>query len=248
MSDRHASCLCVIPAKGGSTRLPRKNLAMLGPHPLLAYPISLALGSGLFDAVCVSTEDDEVAREAVRYGAQVPFMRPAHFARDPATIVDVLLHALTQYERRGTSFEQVAALLPTAPFTALEDVHEAMAIFRAREPGAVLSVTATDFPPFNALVLADDGLTLISAFPDSRYRATKSTECPATYRSNGAVVIARRDWLERNRTFYASDVLAWVMPPLRSIDIDTEIELEFARFLVASGRICPAAGVEVKIP
>jgi len=229
-----------------SSRLPGKNLALLGNHPLLAYPVSLALFSGVFAAVCVSTEDDAVAEVARRYGAEVPFSRPDNLSRDPATVVDVLLHALREYDKVGMRFEHVAVLLATAPFTCIEDIRGAMARYRADGPGALLSVTATEVPPFNALMLAEDGRTLFSAFPDSDFRATKSTECPPTYRSNGAIAIADRRWLEANRSFYGEGVVAWEMPARRSVDIDTEMDLEFARFLTTSCRVCPAEGVEVK--
>ena len=195
----------------------------------------------------MSTDDDDVAEAARRYGAEVPFCRPPELARDPATVVDVLLHALERYDAHGQRFEHVATLLATAPFTALDDVTGAMRTYHEHGAGAVLSVTGTESPPYNTMVLEADGHTLAPAFPDSPYRATKSTECPATYRSNGSVAVASRAWLESTRAFYGDDVSAWVMPAERSLDIDTETELEFARFLVDSGRIRPAAGVEVEI-
>lgn len=182
--------LCLIPAKGCSTRLPRKNMLPLGGEPLISRTIKKALESELFKQVCVSTEDLEIAEVAKRQGADVPFIRPEILSHDPATIVDVVLHALEYYQQQGDHFDQVCVLLPTTPFTTISDINNAMEVFSGQDENALLSVTTTEFPPYNAWLIDGDENKLISCFPDSSYRTTKSTECPKTYRSNGAILIA----------------------------------------------------------
>ena len=163
------SCLCLIPAKGCSTRLPRKNMLPLGGHPLIAHSVRKAITSDLFDVVCVSTEDQEIATIASSYGADVPFIRPDYLARDPATIEDVMLHALDYYNAEGIIFHELFVILPTTPFVTVQDLLKAQEFFRASGADALLSVTPTDFPPFNAWLIhhEKDYQRLTPCFPES---------------------------------------------------------------------------------
>jgi CMP-N-acetylneuraminic acid synthetase len=226
--------LCLIPAKGCSTRLPRKNMLPLGGEPLISRTIKKALESGLFKQVCVSTEDQEIAEVAKRQGADVPFIRPEILSHDPATIVDVVLHALEYYQQQGDHFDQVCVLLPTAPFTTISDINNAMGAFSGQDENALLSVTTTEFPPYNAWLIDEEDNKLVPCFPDSSYRTTKSTECPKTYRSNGAILIADVQAIQKNKGYQLGGIIPFVMPPIRSLDIDTELEYQFAVFLYES--------------
>lgn len=229
--------LCLIPAKGGSTRLARKNLLPLGGRPLIAHAIEKARSAGCFAAICVSTEDSEIAAVARRYGAETPFVRPDTLARDPATIVDVMLHALEQYRGLGTEFEQICVLLPTTPFVTLDDIRAAMALFADCKKSVLLGVTQTEFPPFNAWLVnaGGDHPVLEPCFPDSPYKYTKSTECPQTYRSNGAVLIVSTKGFVQNRGYRGMEIVPYIMPTLRSIDIDTRDEYLYAQYLYEKG-------------
>lgn len=234
MEDLMVNTLCLIPAKGCSTRLPRKNMLPLGGKPLIAHSIQKALSAGIFKNVCVSTEDKEIAEQAKKYGAEVPFVRPEVLAHDPATIVDVVLHALDYYKSQEILFEQVCVLLPTAPFVTIADIKNAMNIFHANgNNSALLSVTNTEFPPYNAWLIneVEEGRMLSPCFPDSAYRHTKSTECPKTYRSNGAILIVDSQTLLKGKGYQSEGIMPYVMPSERSLDIDTELEYQFAVFL-----------------
>lgn len=225
--------LCLIPAKGLSTRLPRKNLLPLGGHPLVAHSIRKAIVSDAFATVCVSTEDDELADVARGYGAEVPFLRPEELSRDPATIIDVVLHSLDYYESKGQSFERLCVLLPTTPFMNLQDIRLAITSFSDSDAETLLSVTQTDFPPFNAWLIDEnpDGERLVACFPESPYKLVKSTECPIAFRSNGAIIVANVAALRQHRTYYRVPPLPFVMPQERSIDIDTHHEYLVAKLL-----------------
>ena len=199
----------------------------------MAHSIRKALVAQAFDTVCVSTEDAELAEVARSYGAEVPFLRPDSLSRDPATIVDVVLHALEHYAARGETFEQICILLPTTPFVTLGDIERALAAFANSSAEVLLSVTQTDFPPFNAWLIkdTDDGGRLEACFADSPYKHVKSTECPLAYRSNGAIIVANVAALRQHKTYYRFPPLPFVMPQERSIDIDTRHEYLVAKLL-----------------
>ncbi len=205
----------------------------LGGHPLVAHSIRKAIVADAFETVCVSTEDAELAEVARKYGAEVPFLRPENLSRDPATIVDVVLHSLDHYATQGKVFERLCILLPTTPFVLLEDIRQALRAFGASDAEALLSVTPTEFPPFNAWLIKEDGDQgrLEPCFAESPYKHVKSTECPVAYRSNGAIIVANVAALREHRTYYRSPPLPFVMPNERSIDIDTQHEFLMAKLL-----------------
>ena len=229
--------LCLIPAKGCSTRLPGKNLLPLGGKPLIARTIQKALNSNCFKTVCVSTEDEEVADVARNHGAEVPFLRPENLSHDPATIVDVMLHAIEYYKSNGEVYEKLCVLLPTTPFVTIDDILTAMDLLENCDESVLLSVTNTEFPPYNSwLVEEESGHSILApCFPDSPYAYTKSTECPQTYRSNGAVIIVSVDEFYKNMGYKGMNKVPYVMPMNRSLDIDTKEDYLYAEFLHKSG-------------
>jgi len=231
--------LCIIPAKGCSTRLPRKNMLLLNGHPLIAHSVRKAIKSALFDVVCVSTEDAEIAETARRYGAEVPFMRPDELSRDPATIIDVVKHAVGHFTEDEFSFDDIIVLLPTAPFVTVDDLRRAKEKFVESGAESLLSVTMTESPPFNAWLVDGeaDGERLVPCFPDSPYKFVKSTECPKTYRSNGAVLILSGAQLAAKKDYRSMSAVPYIMPPERSIDIDTQFEFSLAQQLIESGLV-----------
>jgi CMP-N,N'-diacetyllegionaminic acid synthase len=231
--------LCLIPAKGCSTRLPRKNILPLNGEPMIAHAIKKAINSKLFNTVCVSTEDNEIAEVSKKYGAEVPFMRPDELARDPSTIVDVMIHALNYYKNTGHEFEQITVLLPTAPFVTKKEIIDAHDAFNKSDAGALLSVTNTEFPPYNAWSIDNSkgGSSLTPCFPDSPYKHIKSTECPNTYRSNGAILIADTKKILKNQGYQVLNIMPYVMPIEHSLDIDTKYEYMIAKCLLESNYV-----------
>jgi CMP-N,N'-diacetyllegionaminic acid synthase len=228
------STLCLIPAKGCSTRLPRKNLLPLNGQSLIERAIEKAVAAQLFDEICVSTEDEEIAEVARNSGASVPFLRPENLSHDPSTITDVMLHALEFYVQEGRSFDTVFVMLPTAPFVTGDDLQTAASIYQPASHETLVSVTQAEFPPYNAFIIgqgANGGDVLEPCFPDSPYKYVKSTECPQAYRSNGAILITDSKLLLENRSYRELPVRPYVMPAERSLDIDTQLEYEFAQFL-----------------
>ena len=226
--------LALIPAKGASTRLKRKNILPLGGQPLIVWTIRAAKETNVFDRIVVSTEDAEVAAIARAAGGDVPFDRPAGLAVDPAGVVQVALHALDELEARGECYDEICIMLPTCPFRSADDIKRALDLFRGRDEPNLMSISQFDHTPFNALGMSDDGL-LFPHFPDRFGR--KSQEQPAAFRPNGAIHILDVSWFRRSRSYLAPPIIAYVMPRERSIDIDSEADLREAESLLVAGEV-----------
>lgn len=147
--------IAVITARGGSKRIPQKNIKDFCGKPILAYSIEAALESQLFDEVMVSTDSEEIARIAIEYGASVPFMRSDATANDYATTNDVLVEVFTEYEKRGQHFDLAVCIYPTAPFITAEKLQEAVRVMQEKEADAVTPVVRYSFPPQRAFVIRE---------------------------------------------------------------------------------------------
>ena len=151
---RKSRALCVIPARGGSKRIPRKNVRDFCGKPIIAYSIEAAMESKLFDEVMVSTDDEEIAEVARAHGASVPFMRSAKTSDDFATTADVLEEVLTEYKARGRSFDALCCLYATAPFVTPARIVEAFALLDTGVD-SVISAVRLSFPPQRAFRVED---------------------------------------------------------------------------------------------
>lgn len=223
--------LTLIPAKGGSTRLPRKNILSLGGKPLLAWAAEAAIASGVCGRIIVSTEDSAVADVAIRLGLEVPFIRPHHLGRDPAGVAQVALHALQTLREHGQEYDQLIILLSTSPFRTAEDIRAACALFEAKNAKFLLSVSAYDHTPFAAMKMEDGQVS--PWFPD--YFGRKSQQMPAAYRPNGAIHVLDVAAFERERSYFGQPLFAYEMPWPRSFDIDTPADLAMAEAVLAAG-------------
>jgi len=221
--------LGLIPAKGGSTRLARKNVRALGGKPLIAWAAEAARGSGVIDRLVLSTEDAAVADEARTLGIDVPFMRPPELARDPAGVVEVALHALDTLETAGERYDALVILLPTCPFRTADDVRAAYELFIERDRPFLMSVAEFSHTPFAAYRMAGAG-ALEPVFPE--YLELRSQSMPKAYRPNGAVHVLDVPKFRRAGTYVAQPLVGYVMPRERSIDIDTDTDLREAMFLL----------------
>ena len=151
--------IAIITARGGSKRIPRKNIKEFLGKPIIAYTIEAALASNMFDQVMVSTDDDEIAEIAKKYGAKVPFMRSEKTSNDFATTADVLNEVIDEYKKLGESFEYMCCLYPTAPFVTPEAIGQAMKILEDNGADTVLPVVKFSFPPQRGVVMKDGYLT-----------------------------------------------------------------------------------------
>lgn len=220
--------LCVIPARGGSKRIPRKNIRPLGGLPLIAHPIRAALASRCFARLVVSTDDEEIASIARQYGAKTPFMREPELANDTAGTAEVVLDAIRRLGAEETAF--TCCLYPTAPLVTPFDLRESLAALEASDAPALLPVTHFDFHPLRALKRNKDGAVEF-AWPE--HALTRSQDLPELVHDAGAFYWLRtRDFLASGR-IVAPAAIGWPMPRLRAVDIDTEEDFAFAELLFA---------------
>lgn len=148
--------IAIITARGGSKRIPRKNIKLFLGKPIIEYSIEAALSSGIFDEVMVSTDDEEIAQIAMKAGAAVPFMRSEATANDYATTTDVLLEVLDRYKERGQEFDYMACLYPTNPFITPDKLKQAMDLISSNDYAEVLPVVQFSFPPQRAYVFKEN--------------------------------------------------------------------------------------------
>jgi CMP-N,N'-diacetyllegionaminic acid synthase len=221
--------LAVIPARGGSVGVPRKNVRNLCGKPLIAYTIEAARQACSIEKFVVSTEDEAIAEAARSLGATVPFLRPQAIATDNTPAIDVALHALSKMP----SFDWLLLLQPTSPLRTAADIEGIVQLCRERGASSAVSVCETAQHP--QWMYRCDSVQRLVPFSDVTPSARRQ-DLPPVYALNGALYLARADWLQRERSFIGSDTLAYIMPAERSVDIDTPLDWEWAEFLLERNR------------
>ena len=223
--------LAIIPARGGSKGIPRKNVRDFAGAPLIAYSIVAALRSQGVTRVIVSTDDEEIAKISRQWGAEVPFMRPDELARDDSPVIDVMVHAIRWFKKgEGQCLDYMMLLQPTAPFRTAEDINRAISMAVERNAIAVISLCAVSQHPFLCKRILDDGT--MENFIESTIPYLRRQSLPPLYALNGAIYLNRCDSLLRDRTFWPPGSLAYIMPPERSIDIDTPWDYHVADLIL----------------
>ncbi len=233
MDDRY--CLCVVPARGGSKGLPGKNLRRVGGRSLVARAVESAVASGRCSRVICSTDDDQIAAEAVDAGADAPFRRPAELASDTATSIDVVIHAVQHVEaRRGRPVDLVCLVEPTTPLRTAGDVRNAVDMLLESDPPADSAVSLCEVCDAHPAWLRKiDAGCVQPYFPDlaEPTRRQDLAQHAVPYRRNGAVYVTRRDVLVEQGSLYGGRTLGYVMPVDRSVNIDDELDLLTAQAL-----------------
>lgn len=218
------SAIAIIPARGGSKRIPGKNKKDFCGRPILEYSVRAALDSGAFDEVMVSTDDDGIADMAREFGASVPFMRSGETAGDFATTTDVVLEVLREYEKAGRRFESFCCLYPTAPFATAEKLRDAMALLRESDIDSVIPVAAFPFPPMRGMYVR--GGRPEYCFPECELKRSQDLE--PMYYDCGQFYCARTDgFVERGR-FLSERTRAIIVPEGEVQDIDTPEDWKLA--------------------
>ena len=221
--------LGLIPARGGSKSIPRKNLVDLGGVPLIQWTIQAALGSNL-ERVVVSTDDDEIAEISKSLGAEVPFKRPAELSSDQTLSIDVVLHALDVLEE---DFDAVMMLQPTSPFRTSIDIEGAIKIIDGAS--SVISVVPVEGTHPARMKFVEDGVLIDPPFAETIENMPRQ-ELRPMYIRNGAIYLTRISNL-RHRTFKGALSRALIMPKERSINIDTGFDLALARVALSNGML-----------
>ncbi|MEQ1861196.1 MAG: acylneuraminate cytidylyltransferase family protein [Chthoniobacteraceae bacterium] len=221
------SAVCLIPARGGSKRIPRKNLLPLGGKPLLAYAIDNARDSGCFDEIVVSSDDAEILALAERCGVRAD-RRPESLSDDMTKFVDVLAEFLSRESR----FTHFAGLLPTCPFRTADDVRAAMALSFAHPDAFIVGVTAYDFPPQLALTCDAATSALTMREPETYKTTTRSQSLGTLHHPNGSIYCGRVERYLSLGTYFEPPLVGYAMPPERSFDIDYPYQFEIAEAMM----------------
>lgn len=223
--------LALITARGGSKGIPRKNIVPLAGKPLIAWTIEAARKSPSVDRVVVSTDDPGIAEIARQCGAETPFLRPAELARDDSSHIDTVIHGVRWLgEQQGYTPDYVLLLQPTSPLRTSDDIDAAVALAIAKRADAVVSVCLSPAHPYlMRRVEADGKLREYEPRPSGYLRRQV---LPPVYVENGAIYLADREALLRDRSWYSNNTYAYIMPAERSIDVDTMWDLKLAAWLL----------------
>lgn len=232
---RFPNSVAIIPARGGSKGLPRKNVRPLGGIPLIAHTIRAAMNSCV-ERVIVTTDDEEIAEVSRAWGAEVPFKRPPEFSSDRATSLSVLLHALHHMEEvEGTTIEHVVYLQPTSPFRSDRHIDEAAQRYQETQTTSLIAVTGvSEIHPYFMFSMNEN--SLLEPLYKMENRPLRRQDLPSVYRINGAIYITRRDYYRdiapEAAIFDWNSVSAYVMDSPSSIDINDFLDFKQAEWLL----------------
>lgn len=223
--------LAVIPARGGSKRIPRKNIKNFLGKPIIAYSIAAALESGVFDEVMVSTEDEEIAAIARQYGASVPFMRSPEAASDTAIDNDVIREVVAEYEKRGKTFDYMAYIYPCAPFVTAERLRESVELLDENDVTEICPVSKFSTPPQRGLVIRNGRIEYL--YPE--YMNCRSQDLEPMYFGTGQFFVFRIEEYLADPNHITR--LPIIMPENEAQDIDSlkdweMAELKYRRFIL----------------
>ena len=226
--------IAIIPARGGSKSIPRKNIKLLAGKPLIVYTIETALKCKLLDRVIVSTDDEEIAAISKKHGAEVPFIRPRELALDTTPMLPVLQHAVSYLEQNEKLHIDIVVLLqPTAPFREASDIENCIEKLKNEKADSVVTVCEVEHNPYFVMMkFQDDNLVPLLK---TEKPVTTRQDAPKVYRLNGAVYAVRRDVLMNENKILTDNTKAVIMPQERSIDLDRPLDFEFAEFLLKKG-------------
>ena len=223
--------LALITARGGSKRLPGKNILPLGGRPLIVWSIDVAKGIPEICEILVSTDDAAIAEAARNAGAVVPWLRPAELATDTASSIDVCLHALDWYEEKNGKVDGLLLLQPTSPFRGRDTVLRGIELFRAHRGRPVLGISPAQSHPMWCLQIEGEAMR---PFMDNGGLQLRSQDLPPAYAVNGAFYLIAPDDLRKRRSFFGDETVPLVVDkPEETIDIDTEWDWKLAEAILA---------------
>lgn len=232
MKRRH---IALIPARGGSKGIPRKNLKLLGGHSLVAWAVQAAKNSQSFDNIVVSTDDLEIATHAVKYGAEVPFLRPKEYSGDDSKQLDTVRHVLEFYQGAGVSFSSVTILQPTSPFRTGDDCKRALKLFENSQENSVISICEYSHVQLTNLYLGTpESLKILG---EQVAEGTLRQELPKIWWRNGALYVIAPSTILEKHSLYSEHILGYEMPYWQSHNIDNFSDLEEARRALTDRRI-----------
>jgi len=220
------SVLAIIPARGGSKGLLGKNILPLAGKPLIAWTIESAIESKYIDKCIISTDDQEIADISLKYGGDVPFMRPSELATDKANSNDVIIHTIEAIKEQ---YDLIILLQPTSPLRNSFDIDNALELLENKHAGALVSMVEIRHPVEWTTRISGD--LHIPELVTTLSKNTRRQDFEKRYELNGAIYISKLDLIIKQNSFISNHTIAYIMPPERSIDIDDKLDFDFAEYL-----------------
>lgn len=217
--------IAIIPARGGSKRIPRKNIKNFMGKPIIAYSIEAAINSGLFDEVMVSTDDAEIAEIANKYGAKVPFMRSAETANDYATTAEVIEEVIVMYKIQNKSFDTITCIYPTAPFVTKDILFNAFDKLNKENYSSIFSIVAYSYPVQRSLRISDEN-RIEMLYPE--HLKSRSQDLETIYHDAGQFYVCKTECFISEKSFRGSNAGYILLSELEVQDFDTETDWKLA--------------------
>ena len=229
--------IAIITARGGSKRIPHKNIKEFCGKPIIEYSIEAAKQAGIFDTVMVSTDDNKIAEIAKNAGAEVPFMRSEETSNDYATTADGLMEVLEKYKERGIRYENACCIYPTAPFVTGYKLRQAMEMLVKEKKDSVMPVVPFSFPPLRGMVINDGKLE----YKWQEYAMKRSQDLEEIYHDCGQFYVFRVETFEKEKKLVTDNTAGMIISELEVQDIDNETDWQLAemkyRLLKEKGRL-----------
>lgn len=217
--------IAIIPARGGSKRIPRKNIKDFLGKPIIAYSIQAALESALFDEVMVSTDDEEIAEIAIKHGAKVPFFRSKENADDFATTVDVLIEVISEYQSRfEVTFDALCCIYPTAPLLTALRLTQSYSLMKDLGATSAIPVVQYGYPPQRAFLIKDGQLS----YANQRYEKTRSQDLVPQFHDAGQFYWILPKEMIKNRSLVSDKCIPLILSEIETQDIDTKVDWKLA--------------------
>jgi len=216
--------LALITARGGSKRIPKKNIREFCGRPIIGYSIQAAKDAGVFDTVMVSTDSEEIAEIAKKEGAEIPFLRSEETSGDFATTADVIMEVLSEYEKKGVFFDEVCCIYPTAPFVTGAKLKEAVAVLESKAYDSVMPVTPFSFPPLRGMVMDGDKIS----YKWEKYEDYRSQDLETIYHDCGQFYVLNVEIFKKTRKMVTKNTGAIEISEMEMQDIDNEIDWKMA--------------------
>jgi len=219
-------CIAIITARGGSKRIPRKNIKDFCGKPIIEYSIKAALESGVFDEVMVSTDDEEIAEISMKAGAVVPFFRSSNTSDDYSTTADVLMEVLKEYIKMGKTFDYAACIYPTAPFVTAQKLRDGIRILKEKDGIMLMPVVRFHFPPQRSLIINDGKVE----YKWPQYRTTRSQDLEEMYYECGQYYFYNVDKYLEKKGQISEGIIPIIVSEMEAQDIDNEEDWRIAEF------------------
>jgi len=227
--------LAIIPARGGSKSVPKKNIRTLAGKPLIKWTIEAAQKSKYIDRIVLSTDDEEIANTCKPTGIDIPFYRPDRLAQDDSLAIDNYIYTADLLKNEfNYNCEEFVILLPTSPLRNSLDIDAAIKLFIEKDAESVISVTPLHYP-IEWIIGIDNNGIIVSNNDHDLNKMKNRQETTDYYVPNGAIYVFNFDQLKKNYSYYSDKTYAYVMPSERSVDIDTENDFRYAEYLITTG-------------